>query len=281
VRLVGDEQRRDGDKHGPGTGTTGTSSGQGPKSGGSVTVIEAGLDSQFDPALAFISTFTDGPEMEALYGPGLVYQNAATGAVEMGFAKSLTASQGNKVWTMVLHDELKFSDGTAFNAQAVVDNINRIADPATGSTERAIASTISAKAVNDTTVQFTLQKPNPQFPSVISQGFALVPSPTAVKKEGSSFASHPVGAGPFMMGTLTPSVSLALGRRVPVRRDRRRVRRPHRHGRRGDRAGRPRARAARVRTRLRARGHREAHRGTTGRRPLAGAAVRLVTGTPG
>lgn len=195
---------------GSGTSTTGASAGQGPKSGGSVTVIEAGLDTQFDPALAFISTFTDGPEMEALYGPGLVYQNATTGAVEMGFAKSLTASPGNKVWTMVLHDGLKFSDGTAFNAQAVVDNINRIADPATGSTERAIASTISAKAVNDTTVQFTLQKPNSQFPSVISQDFALVPSPTAVKKEGSSFAQHPVGAGPFMMGTLTPSVSLAL-----------------------------------------------------------------------
>ena len=202
---------------GPGTGTggSGTSAGtsgagQGPKPGGTVTVIEAGLDTQFDPALAFISTFTDGPEMEALYGPGLVYQNATTGAVEMGFAKSLTGSQGSKVWTMVLRSGLKFSDGTAFNAQAVVDNINRIADPATGSTERAIASAISAKAVNDTTVQFTLRKPNSQFPSVISQDFALIPSPTAVQKEGSSFAQHPVGAGPFMMGTLTPSVSLAL-----------------------------------------------------------------------
>jgi peptide/nickel transport system substrate-binding protein len=193
---------------GTGTSTTGTSAS--PKAGGSVTVIEAGLDSQFDPALAFISTFTDGPEMEALYGPGLVYQNATTGAVEMGFAKSLTGSDGNKVWTMVLQSGLKFSDGTAFNAMAVVDNINRIADPATGSTERAIASTISAKALNGTTVQFTLQTANSQFPSVISQDFALVPSPTAVTKEGSSFASHPVGAGPFMMGTLTPSVSLAL-----------------------------------------------------------------------
>jgi peptide/nickel transport system substrate-binding protein len=200
---------------GSGTGTgsgagTGTGTGTSPKAGGSATVIEAGLDSQFDPALAFISTFTDGPEMEALYGPGLVYQNATTGAVEMGFAKSLTPSAGNKVWTMVLRGGLKFSDGTAFNAQAVVDNVNRIADPATGSTEMAIAKTISAKAVGATTVQFTLKTANSQFPSVISQDFALIPSPTAVQKEGSSFATHPVGPGPFMMGTLTPSVSLAL-----------------------------------------------------------------------
>jgi len=195
---------------GTGSGTTGTGagSGQSPKSGGSVTVIGS-LDTQFDPALAFISTFTDGPAMEALYGPGLVYQNAKTGGVEMGFAKSLTSSD-NKVWTMVLRSGLKFSDNTPFNAAAVVASIKRIADPATGSTERAIAQTIDAKAVDDTTVKFTLQKPNSQFPSVISQDFALIPSPTAVAKEGSSFAQHPVGAGPFMMGTLTPSVSLAL-----------------------------------------------------------------------
>jgi peptide/nickel transport system substrate-binding protein len=196
-----------------GTGaSTGTGSGSSssPTSGGSVTVAEAGLDSEFDPALAFVSTFTDGPEMSALYGPGLVYQNATTGAVEMGFAQSLTGSQGDKVWTMVLRSGLKFSDGTPFNAQAVVDNVNRIASPATGSSEQKIAATISAKATSATTVQFTLQTANSQFPSVISQDFALVPSPTAVAKEGSSFPTHPVGAGPFMMGTLTPSVSLSL-----------------------------------------------------------------------
>ncbi len=192
-----------------GTSTGGAGSGQAPKAGGSVTVEEAGLDTQFDPALAFISTFTDGPEMEALYGPGLLYQNATTGAVEYGFAKSMTSTD-NKVWTMTLRSGLKFSDGTPFNAAAVVANVKRIADPATGSSEAKIAKTFTAKAINDTTVQFTLQKTNSQFPSVISQDFALVPSPAAVQKEGSSFAQHPVGAGPFMMGTLTPSVSLAL-----------------------------------------------------------------------
>lgn len=176
-----------------------------------MTVEEAGLNSTFDPALNFISTFTDGPEMEALYGPGLVYQNATTGAVQLGFAKSLTASDAtSKAWTMVLRDGLKFSDGTAFDAQSVVANIERIADPATGSTQAKLAQAIQAKAVNATTVQFTLATANSQFPSEISQYFALVPSPAAVQKEGSAFGSQPVGPGPFMMGKLTPSVSLQL-----------------------------------------------------------------------
>lgn len=189
--------------------SAGTGASSSPKAGGSVTVEEAGLDTQFDPALAFISTFTDGPEMEALYGPGLLYQNATTGAVEYGFAKSMT-SKDNKVWTLTLRSGLKFSDGTPFNAAAVVANVKRIADPATGSSEAKIAATFTAAAVNDTTVQFTLQKVNSQFPSVISQDFSLIPSPTAIASEGSSFPQKPVGAGPFMMGTLTPSVSLAL-----------------------------------------------------------------------
>ena len=141
-----------------GSGTsTSAGSGSGPKAGGSVTVEEAGLDTQFDPALAFISTFTDGPEMEALYGPGLLYQNAKTGAVEYGFAKSMTSTD-NKVWTMTLRSGLKFSDGTPFNAAAVVANVKRIADPATGSSEAKIASTFTATAVNDTTVQFTRRR---------------------------------------------------------------------------------------------------------------------------
>ena len=56
---------------GTGSNTSaGSGSGQAPKAGGSVTVIEAGLDTQFDPALAFISTFTDGPEMEPSNGYG-------------------------------------------------------------------------------------------------------------------------------------------------------------------------------------------------------------------
>ena len=125
---------------GSGATGTGTGTGQAPKAGGSVTVEEAGLDTQFDPALAFISTFTDGPEMEALYGPGLLYQNAKTGAVEYGFAKSMTSTD-NKVWTMTLRSGLEFSDGTPFNAAAVVANVKRIADPATGSSEAKIAST--------------------------------------------------------------------------------------------------------------------------------------------
>jgi ABC-type transport system substrate-binding protein len=177
----------------------------GVHTGGTVTIIN-NEGTGFDPAHNFISTFTDGPAMEAIYGPGLLYE-ADNGTIQMGFATSLVGSNGNKTWTMKLHPGLKFSDGTAFNAKAVVDNLNRIANPATGSSEQAAASTIKATAPNATTVVFTLKSPNAQFPALLSQDFSLIPSPTAVAKYGSSYNVHPVGPGPFKLQTYTPDVS--------------------------------------------------------------------------
>jgi ABC-type transport system substrate-binding protein len=182
----------------------------GPHTGGTLTIIN-NIGTGMDPAQNFISTFTDGPVMEALYGPGLVYE-ADDGTIKMGFATSLVGSHTNTTWTMKLKPGLKFSDGTAFNAKAVVDNLNRIADPATGSTEQPIASTIKATAPDATTVIFTLNSPNAQFPALLSQDFALIPSPAAVAKYGKTYNVHPVGPGPFELQTLIPSTSEKLVR---------------------------------------------------------------------
>lgn len=182
-----------------------STSGSMPHKGGALTIIN-NQGTGFDPSHNYISTFTDGPAMEALYGPGLLYE-ASDGTIQMGFASSLVGSHNNTVWTMKLKPGLKFSDGTAFNAQAVVDNLNRIADPATGSSELAVASTIQASAPNATTVVFTLKYKNAQFPALLSQDFSLIPSPTAVAKYGATYKVHPVGPGPFELQTLIPAVS--------------------------------------------------------------------------
>jgi peptide/nickel transport system substrate-binding protein len=181
-----------------------------PHTGGTLTIIN-NIGTGMDPAHNFISTFTDGPVMEALYGPGLAYE-ADDGTIKLGFAASLVSSDNNTTWTMKLKPGLRFSDGTAFNAPAVVDNLNRIADPATGSTEQQIASTIKATARNATTVVFTLKSPNAQFPALLSQDFSLIPSPTAVAKYGNTFNVHPVGPGPFELQVFTPSTSEKLVR---------------------------------------------------------------------
>lgn len=168
-----------------------------PHPGGGVTIADIGLSSTIDPAFNFISSNTDEPTVEAVYGPGLVYLDPNTGAVKMGFAKSLTSHDGGKTWRLVLRPGLKFSDGTAFNAAAVAYNIARDANPATGSTLETDASQLKTKVLGPTTLQIVTTPPDADLPVVMSQDFAMVGSPSAIKKEGKNFGTHPVGPGPF------------------------------------------------------------------------------------
>jgi peptide/nickel transport system substrate-binding protein len=169
-----------------------------PKSGGSITMVELGIEANIDPAIGGISAYPYAPAMEAVFGPGLAYITPA-GKVVMGFAKSMTPSNDLKTWTITLHPGLKFSDGTAFNAAAVANNINRDKDPTIGSTYQKIAETMKTTVENATTLKVTLQTPNSQFPALIAADFGAIGSPTAIKNEGQNFGTKPVGAGPFIL----------------------------------------------------------------------------------
>jgi peptide/nickel transport system substrate-binding protein len=125
----------------------------------------------------------------------------------MGFAESLTTKDNGKTWTLVLHPGLKFSDGTAFNAAAVAYNIARDANPATGSSLEADAAQLKTQVINATTLQITCTPANVQFPTLLSQEFAFIASPTAIKSEGKNFGANPVGPGPFKVSQNTYGVS--------------------------------------------------------------------------
>lgn len=172
-----------------------------PPKGGTVTMVEPAVSTTIDPALNFVDVGgQDPPMLEAVYGPGLAYLNPTTGAVELGFLKSLSTKDNGHTWTLALKPGLKFSDGTAFNAAAIAYNIKRDATPATGSSLQADASQLAPKVLSATKLQITTTPPDAQFPTILANEFAFVGSPTAIKKEGSKFGAHPVGAGPFKVG---------------------------------------------------------------------------------
>jgi peptide/nickel transport system substrate-binding protein len=180
-------------------------------SGGTAIMVQFGQDATMDPAINTVYSFTDGPPMAAVYGE-LAYANPATGATEMGFAKSITPSDHYRKWTITLHPGLKFSDGTAFNAAAVALDIARDANPATNSPFSTLASSLKVKVLSSTALRLTLPYPNTQFPAVVAQDFIFIPSPTAIAREGSSFATEPVGAGPFKITNWAIGSSIQLTR---------------------------------------------------------------------
>jgi peptide/nickel transport system substrate-binding protein len=147
--------------------------------------------------------------MEAVYGL-LGYADPKTGATHLVFLQSLTPSNGGRVWTLVLHKNLRFSDGTPFNAAAIEFNIKRGADPNSGDSYRNDLSQLRTTVVDATTLKLTLPGPDTQFDLKLMQDMPFVASPTAVQREGSAFATHPVGAGPFKLTEWTQNATMTM-----------------------------------------------------------------------
>lgn len=149
----------------------------------------------------------------------LVNFKPGTSTPAPGLALSWTANPAATVWTFKLRPNVKFHDGTPFNADAVVFNVNRWwnkADP-TGYRNQGKTFEIwgdllggykgdpgsilkSVQKVDALTVRFTLGKGFTAFPDVLGTDYFGIASPAAVKKAGAAYgtpASTVVGTGPF------------------------------------------------------------------------------------
>jgi peptide/nickel transport system substrate-binding protein len=100
---------------------------------------------------------------------------------------------------MTLRTDVTFQDGTPFNADAVVFNINRILTTPTSPRASELASVKSVQAVDASHVRFNLTKPFAPLIATLSDRSGMILSPTAVKKLGAGLANGPVdaGSGPF------------------------------------------------------------------------------------
>ncbi|MDR5823579.1 ABC transporter substrate-binding protein [Caballeronia sp. LZ043] len=127
-------------------------------------------------------------------------------------ATSWDVSADQLTYTFHLRKNVKFTDGTPFNAQAVVFNVRRVWDPsfqyftkrAAGIPPFRYLYLKDVKATDDNTVVFTLSKKNSffvyQLAESASPGLPTIGSPTAIAKYGNDdFGNHPVGTGPFIV----------------------------------------------------------------------------------
>ena len=84
---------------------------------------------------------SDGPSSFAVFGL-LVYSDPADGQVKPQMADSLTSTDG-VVWNLKLRPDVKFSDGTAYDAAAVKFNWARLQDPANKASRATQANTMA------------------------------------------------------------------------------------------------------------------------------------------
>ena len=102
-------------------------------------------------------------------------------------------------YTFELRQDVKFQDGTPFNAAAVVRNLERVADPATHSQKAVflLGPFDHAEATSVYTVELVLKEPYAPLLDGLSQVYLGMASPAALDKWGDQYQLHQVGTGPF------------------------------------------------------------------------------------
>ncbi|AZG14280.1 glutathione ABC transporter substrate-binding protein GsiB [Cupriavidus sp. SZY C1] len=113
-------------------------------------------------------------------------------------AESYDVSKDGLVYTFKLKKNIKFHDGTTFDATAVKANLDRVTDPANKLKRYTLFNRVAKTEVVDPyTARVTLKEQFSPFINVLAHPSAVMISPTALKKYGKEIAFHPVGTGPF------------------------------------------------------------------------------------
>lgn len=185
------------DGAGPGSSETG-----GSETGGTIRVGIAELP----PAMGDPAQHVGKPATNiwpAFYD-GLSFINAE-GEPEPALATEWQAT-GDTTWEFALRDDVAFSNGEPFNADAVVTAADNIlfGYGSDALVRTNLLPTVTAvRAVDDFTVEFTTAEPDPLVPKRVAQFYPLPPAYFAeVGPEG--FAQQPVGTGPFAVESWDP-----------------------------------------------------------------------------
>jgi peptide/nickel transport system substrate-binding protein len=169
------------------------------KNGGgkSLTVAVLQNPDSLDPAVTGLVSVA---QMDASIFDTLTYHFAGDPKIYPGLATSYAISPDGKTYTFTLRKDVKFQDGTPFNAQAVKANFDHIVDPATKSKSAigALGPYLETQVVNDFEAKVVFKAPNLAFRNEMSEPTFGMSSPAALKKYGSNYSNHPVGTGPFI-----------------------------------------------------------------------------------
>ncbi|MYV98506.1 ABC transporter substrate-binding protein [Streptomyces sp. SID3343] len=178
---------------------------------GSMTVLITQEARGIDPITTTVSSLTGGNQAAAVFDM-LFWINPKTGKAEPQIADSATPSEGNAVWTVKLKPNVKFTDGTTLDAEALKFNYERHADPANKSVQFTAVKGMKFDVVDAQNLKVTLPAPNAHFDLVLAHNLAFIGSPTAIRADPKLFSQKPVGAGPFKLKTWVRDSQLTLER---------------------------------------------------------------------
>jgi peptide/nickel transport system substrate-binding protein len=123
---------------------------------------------------------------------------ADDGSIKPWLATAWTTSPDRLTYTFTLKPDVKFTDGTVLDAQAVADNFAYWEKGGNSTSQVSIDPYFkAAKAVDATHLQVTLNKPYLPLLTMLSQAYFGIQSPTALKRGDKENCEDPIGSGAF------------------------------------------------------------------------------------
>ena len=179
------------------TTAAGTAAAGAIKKGGTLRIASQKPAGPLDPvAMADLGTYT--PVVTAFE-----YLVDILGAeVKPMLAESWKPNADGSVWTFSLRKGVKWHDGTAFTAADVVATMDRLS----ASNLKAYIKVGSTKAIDDFTVEITLNNPDGQFPQQVG---AYNPQSVITPKDyvlGTTLDKRMTGTGAFKMTKYDPAI---------------------------------------------------------------------------
>lgn len=193
------------------TGCGGNSDGSNIKadtSQGAATTLRIALDAdppKLDPS--FSTALVERMVQQSIFDP--LVDIGPNGEIVPMLAEKWMISEDKKTYTFQLRPNVKFQDGTDFNAEAVKFTLDRNMDKS--SPRRGDLSMVdNVIAVDTLRINVQLKQPFAPFLVTLSGRAGMIVSPTAVKKHGKAFINNPVGTGPFSFKEHKSGVAVLL-----------------------------------------------------------------------
>ncbi len=172
-----------------------------PRFGGSYTEGIIGSPRFINPILATTDTDQD---LSTLIYSGLV-RPGENGSIMPDLATSWDISSDGKTYTVHLKPKMYFHDGKELTAQDVVFTVGKINNPVLKSPLRVAWDGVTATALDDSTVLFTLQKPYAGFLSQLTLGILPAHIWKSIPDESwqmSKYNTEPIGSGPYKISNV-------------------------------------------------------------------------------
>lgn len=137
-----------------------------------------------------------------------------SGEVIPWLATEWTASDDGLTWDFTLRDDVEFTDGTPFDAEAVKVNVEHLKNPDTQSSTGylALGKVDSVEVVSDTVARFHLTAPDSALLESLTQPWNAIESPAGIARGMEENCLAPIGTGPFIVDEWVPQDHVTLVR---------------------------------------------------------------------